>query len=313
MVSLETYNLWRTSFSSQRMTKYSPQDLRALDDTHVTRDRIKLLLREATHRSWANIKYVPVLKNYKFSPHLIVADHLLLSLDPVPRCLDAKLLFNSCCCCKMLSSGWWPFEERGSPALWAEPLRTVLRSWALLLRSLRNWCLNVARASGEKWDSWEDWLFPCRESENKLEKGEKTRVLRAVSLLQWWASYFFFLFLGNQVPLLHWGSKIISPPIPFPTPVDSVAILRRYLPKALVSCWESLWHEKCFHGAQYDLPVKGWRNLSWTLYSGWCYGGTCACLGALKRTENLCVIGRDCLSVGIHNTALISFVSCVCF
>lgn len=95
-----------------------------------------------------------------FQRALIVADHLLLSLDPVPRCLDAKLLFNSCCCCKMLSSGWWPFEERGSPALWAEPLRTVLRSWALLLRSLRNWCLNVARASGEKWDSWEDWLFP---------------------------------------------------------------------------------------------------------------------------------------------------------
>lgn len=148
MGSLQPYNLWRSSFSNQRRTKCSPEGLRPLGHRHVTRDRTQLLLREATLSWWA-IKYVPCLEKHQFSPHLMVADHLSLPLDPVAHCLDAKLCFSSSCY-QMLSNGGWPWEEAGSGALRADGLWTVLSSWALLHRSVRNWCLNVARASGEK-------------------------------------------------------------------------------------------------------------------------------------------------------------------
>lgn len=133
MVFLEPYDLWKSSFFYQKRTKYSPQGWRPLDDRHNTRhDRQdKTPLREATLSWWSNITNVPGLEKQQFSAHLIVADHLSLSLDPVPHCLDAKICFSlafSSSYYQMLSNGGWIWEEIGSRALRAEGLWKVLRS-----------------------------------------------------------------------------------------------------------------------------------------------------------------------------------------
>ena len=131
----------------------------------------------------------------QFSPHLMVADHLSLSLNPVPHCLDTKCCFSSSCY-QMLSNGRQPSSQSWGSTDSAEKLGSPAQiSQELVSECGQSFC----------GDSWEDWLFSCRE--RAVRKSRKDQGSR------WWSACcsdepaIFCLFLGNQIPLLHWGLR----------------------------------------------------------------------------------------------------------